>query len=99
MTAALALLPPIDLAPWRISRYDFLATVEAAAREVAGANCETETLTEALRRFGYQRSTIKGVRGVARNGVMKRPDRGPHDWANTWIWLARVKRRIEGRRG
>jgi hypothetical protein len=97
MTAALALPPPIDLAPWRLSRDSdaYWAAVEAAAREVCGSEYDTMTLNQALRRFGYERVTVDGQRVIARNGVVKRRSNWP---PGTWIWLARLKRRVEGRR-
>jgi hypothetical protein len=93
MTAALAIPPPIDLAPWRLNRDSdaYWATVEAAAREVTGDYCCSVTLTQALARFGYQRANG----AICRNGRVVRRGSAP----STWIWLARVKRRIEGRRG
>jgi hypothetical protein len=92
---AIKLTPPLDLAPWRIPLWgdEYQAIVDAAASEVTLH--PDETLTEALRRFGYERATVDGRRVTVRNGVVKRLG----DCRRSWIWLARVKRRIQGRRG
>ncbi len=88
-------LLPTDLAPWRLSHCDgsFDRAVDAAAAEVTLT--PNETLTEALRRFGHERTTVDGRRATVRNGVVKRLG----DCRRSWTWLCRLKRRIEGRRG